>query len=269
MLKNILFTIGIILLAINIYGFFRTMRNPALYDEEKTLRNRANDVIIKFPEIKEQVKIKPGESRKDFAIRINTVVNKSMAHYWKDEGLTKYHLRVPIWENYLLYMASFISPKEYSKYEFSRYEKNLERGVGLCSTHSIVVKGLLNENGIEAELLDVSGRHVVLTSKIDDTTNLILDPDYGIAIPYDTTAILKNPEIVREAYKNMAALYYPDAKDPYTTDFIVKIFQGPLKTYSVNNKFEYFSYWAIWIIPFLLGLPYLLSLFRSRKTKII
>ena len=35
--------------------------------------------------------------------------------------------------------------------------------------------------------------------------------------------------------------------------------------YDVDNWFEYFSYWAIWILPLLLILPYSLQLFRNNR----
>jgi len=84
-------------------------------------------------------------------------------------------------------------------------------------------------------------------------------------VPYDTAAIQENPELVRPAYANMAALYYPDAKDPYTTDHVVKIYgKEGNHIYTVDNWFEYFSYVAIWIIPVLLMLPYTITLFKGK-----
>ncbi len=256
---------GLVLLGINIYGLFNTMRNPAVHTEEEKLKNRINDVTIQYPEINSMLERKPDESDIDFALRINKVVNDGFAHYWKKEGINKYYLRVPVWENYLLNLASYINPKKYERYEFSNYKKNLERGVGLCSAHSIIVKGVLLDNGIKADLLDVGGRHVVVRAEFDDTTAYILDPDYGIAVPSDTTAIAADPELVRAPYSNMADLYYPEAVDPYTTDLIVDIFGDELRVYSVDNWFEHFSYWAIWIIPFLLMLPYGASQFGKNE----
>jgi hypothetical protein len=262
--KTLIFLLGIFLLGINIYGRFKSLRNPAIYTEEKTLRNRISDITIKYPQVKDSLIRKDQESNKDFAIRINRVVNKGFAHYWKEEGITKYNLRVPVWENYMLFAASYIDPVEYKKYEFTNYKKDLERGVGLCSSHSIVVKGVLNDNGINADLWDIAG-HVVVRAQVSGNEWEILDPDFGVVVPYDTAAIEANPEIVRPAYANMAALYYPDAKEPYTTDHIVEIYgKEGNHVYTVNNKFEYFSYWAIWIIPFLLMLPFTLIFFRRK-----
>ena len=264
-LTKILFLIGVVLLGINIFGLFKSMRNPAIYTEEANIRNRIDDVTIEYPEIKELLKQSDGESNVDFAVRINKVVNDGVSHYWRAEGISKYHLRVPVWENYLLYVASYINPKKYERYEFSNYKKNLERGVGLCSTHSIVVKGVLLENGIKAELLDVGGHHVVVRAELDDHKTYMLDPDFGMVVPYDTAAITADPELVRAPYEDLAASYYPDAVDPYTTQILVDIFGDKKHVYDVKNSFESFSYGAIWIIPLLLMLPLAISLFRKKK----
>lgn len=258
--------IGVILLGINFFGLFKTMRNPEVYSLEHMLHNRLNDVVIKYPEIKELLVKDPSESNVDFGLRINKVVHDGFAHYWKEAGVEKFHLRVPLWENYLLYVASYINPEKYRLYEFSNYKKNLERGVGLCSSHSSIVKGVLLDNGIKAELLDVGGHHVVVRAELDKNNIYMLDPDYGIAVPHDTTAITANPELVRGPYSNMADLYYPDAVDPYTTDYIVKIYGDKKHVYTIENRFEYFSYWAIWIIPFVLMSPFAFRRINGRRS---
>lgn len=261
-LKGFLFILGIGLLAINVVGLFKSLRNPEIYREENTLHNRLSDITIEYPQIKDLLVRKNGEPDKDFAVRVNKIVNDGFSHYWKEEGITKYNLRVPVWENYLLFAASYIKPDAYRRYEFSNYKKNLERGVGLCSAHSIVVKGVLNDNGIEASLWDIAG-HVVVRAAVDDKDSYILDPDFGVVVPFDTTAIEENPELVRPYYKDMADLYYPDAKEPYTTDHVVEIYgKEGNHTYTVDNWFEYFSYYAIWILPLLLVTPYLVSLLK-------
>jgi len=262
--RFILLLTGLFLLGINIYGLFKCMRNPAVYSEEKTLRNRINDISIQYPEILDLLKRKDNESDVDFGIRINKVVNDGFIHYWKEAGIKKYYMRVPVWENYLLNFASWICPRKYNTYEFTNYKKNLERGVGLCSTHSIIVKGVLRDNGIKAELMDVGGHHVVVRAELNDTATYMLDPDFGIVVPYDTASISANPELVRAAYSSMASLYYPDAKDPYTPDILVDIFGRKKYIYTVENPFEGFSYWAIWIIPFLLMLPAGINMIRKK-----
>src|SRR5690348_15964438 len=125
MVKTILFVLGILLLCFNIGGLFKSMRNPEIYNEEQKLHNRLNDITIEYPEINDMLVGKAGESDKDFAVRIYKVVNDGFSHYWKEEGIAKYNLRVPVWENYLLYAASFVSPESYRRYEFTDYHKNL------------------------------------------------------------------------------------------------------------------------------------------------
>ncbi len=263
-MTKLLFAAGFVLLAINISGLFKTMRNPAVYSEEKIIRNRLNDITIRYPEILDMLKRKDHESNVDFAVRINKVVNDGFIHYWKDQGIEKYHLRVPVWENWILFAASYISPAKYRKYEFSNYKKNLERGAGLCSTHSTVVRGVLLDNGIKAELMDVGGHHVVVRAELGPGEAYILDPDFGVVVPHDTAAISANPELVREPYARLAELYYPDAKDPYTTDYLVKIFGDRKYIYTLNSGFEDFSYWAKWLIPLLLMMPFGYSFLRRR-----
>ncbi|RYZ27417.1 MAG: hypothetical protein EOO10_12785 [Chitinophagaceae bacterium] len=265
MLKKTLFILGVILLSVNIFGLFKSMRNPEIYTLEQKLKNRLNDVVIKYPDIKKQLVRRENESEVDFAVRVNKVVNDGFAHYWKSEGIEIYNMRVPIWENYLLYAASYINPKKYQRYEFSNYKKGLERGVGLCSSHSIVVKGVLLDNGIKAELLDVGGRHVVVRAEFNNSTAYMLDPDFGYYVPHDTAAITANPELVREPYSTMASLYYKEAVEPYTTDMMVDIFGKRKYVYNVSNPFEDFSYWAIWIIPVLLMLPLIISSIKRNR----
>jgi hypothetical protein len=267
--KGAIFCLGILLLGINITGLFKSMRNPDIYTEENT--KRVSDITIKYPDIKKMLVKKDGESNKEFATRINKVINDGMLHYWKGpgmttkvEGMSKYNIRVPVWENYLLWLPSFVKKKDYKGYEFSNYKKNLERGVGLCSTSSIVLKGVLNDNGIDASLWDIAG-HVVVRAKVDENEWWILDSDYGVVVPYDTLAIQANPEIVRPAYANLASKYKPNAPDPYTTDKVVRIYgKEGNHIYTMENKFEYFSYWAIWIIPVIFLLPFSLDLIKRK-----
>ena len=263
-LKRLLFGLGVMLLATNILGLFKSMRNPEIYQEEKTLRNRIADITLEYPQINDLLVRKEGESNKDFAIRINKVVNDGFSHYWKEEGISRYNLRVPVWENYLLFAAAYLQPDSYRKYEFSDYRKNLERGVGLCSSHSIVVKGILNDNGMAASLWDIAD-NMVVRAAVDEDEAIILDPDFGVVVPFDIAAIEGNPELVRPFYKDMANLYYPDAKEPYTTDHVVEIYgKEGNHTYTVDNWFEHFSYYAIWILPLLFTMPYAVVLFRVK-----
>jgi hypothetical protein len=255
----VLFGVGMLLLLINIFGILKSMRHNDLYTEENT--GRLNDVTIKLEDAKKQLVRKDGESDKDFALRVNDVVSKSMSHYFKNEGKKKYNLRVPLRENYILFIVN--SFKEDNRYEFKNYKKGLERGVGLCSSHSIVVKGVLLDNGVEAHLWDIAG-HVVVRAKVSEDEWYILDPDYGLYVPHDIAEIEADPEITRPSYEHMADLYKPEYDDPYTTDKVVELYgKEGNHIYTYDARFENFSYIAIWVLPFILMLPMFIKWLRK------
>ena len=75
-----------------------------------------------------------------FTLAINWYCVKKInpnLHKQQDEG-------IPIYENYLLFIASYRYPDEYLKYEFVDYRKAIERGIGLCSQQAIIVSEILN-----------------------------------------------------------------------------------------------------------------------------
>lgn len=251
--KILLFIIGIALLIINITGLFKSMRNPDVYNEQNT--GRLNDISLTLNEAKKEIIRKPGESDKAFTIRLNDVIAKSMLHYWKNEGVKKYYLGIPIWENYILYFTNFF--RKDKRYEFVYFhKKNLERGAGICSTHAIVMQGILQKNGVEAQLWCIAG-HVLVRAKVANNEWYIMDPDFGLYVPYDVDDIEANPEITRAIYQNMADLYKPDYDDPYTTDKVVEIYgRDGNRIYTYSAAFEIFSYIMIWLLPLLFMMPY-------------
>jgi hypothetical protein len=257
-LRTVLFGLGVLLLLINIFGLLKSMRNNDLYTEKNT--GRLNDVTIRLEDAKKLLLRKEGESDKEFALRVNDVVSKSMSHYFKNEGKKKYNLRVPLRENYILFIVN--SFKKDDRYEFKNYKKGLERGVGLCSSHSIVVKGVLLDNGIEAHLWDIAG-HVVVRARVSEDEWYILDPDYGLYVPHDIAEIEADPEITRPSYEHMADLYKPEYDDPYTTDKVVELYgKEGNHIYTYDARFEKCSYVAIWVLPFLFMLPLIIKKLR-------
>ncbi len=255
LLTGLFFIIGLLLLGVNIFGLFKSLRNDELYSEVTPYKN---DISVSLEDVREQWHRKEGETDKDFAMRMNMLVNHAMAHYWKDEGIDKYYLRVPLWENYILYFMGFVKPVEYGKYEFRTYKKAIERGVGICSQPSIALKDLLNENGIAADLWDIAG-HVVVRATFSDGSGYILDPDYGQYVPFDIPDIERNPEIVRPYYADQNDVYAPHLKKHRTTDSLVELYgKEGNHIYYMDRSFEKFSYIAKWVLPFLLMLPFAL-----------
>ena len=255
-----LFILGMILLIYNITGLFKSLRNEELYSEVTPYKD---DIAIRFEEAKKLWNRGENESARDFAARATMLVNKSMAHYWKNEGIKKYHMRVPLWENYLLRIKQWVTgPK---KYEFRNNQKAIERGVGLCSQPCIALKYLLNAYGIEADLWDLQ-QHIVVGVKFHDGTEYTLDPDYGYVIPVAMRGLQDNPNLVREAYLNHDFVYASHVTEHKHTEDIVKMYtQAGNHIYHMDKSFEDFSYVAKWILPFLLVLPYLITLFIRKK----
>lgn len=162
---------GLILLGINLVGQFYSLRNPEIYSQDSRLFKSNAD--IKYEDAKKELIRKEKESDKDFAIRINDLIYRTMLYYWHRAGINKYYLSIPVWENYILYLNN--AWKSIDRYEFKSWEKNLERGVGLCSAYANVVHGILLDNGIEAKIWNLT-RHVVVEAKLSENEWYVLDP---------------------------------------------------------------------------------------------
>lgn len=273
-IRKIVFITGTVLLLLNISGLFLSLRNPDIYQEQKV--SFFEDISLTAQEVYSNIAREEREPADRFVLRINDLINRGIAHYWVDEGIEKYNLRIPVWENYLLYISSFIDPEHYKKYEFADYVKAIERGVGLCSQHAIIVTGILNANGIEAEMIGLSG-HVVLRAKIEEGSWYVADPDYGTVIPHDISEIEDNPEIIRPSYRNLRGLSHVNDIEP-VIDNLVDIFgkegnricKDGIRGYTGSEKFnrEYLSYIFIWIIPIIMLLPYTFRFLRNKSTNI-
>ena len=257
----LLFGIGFFLLILNISGFFLSMRNKNIYNE---VTNHGNKFSMSEKQFYKAIK-RGSESDEDYVIKVNNAVSESIANYWSDEGITKYNLRVPAFENYLLFLASFINPHDYKKYQFCNYKKAVERGVGLCSQKAIVVSEILRENGFDSKILGLDG-HVVATVKFADGKEWVVGPDYGVVIKQDIGTIEKNPEIVREYYEEKY-------KNTETLDLMVKFF-GKEGNRVFNRAAEYcnydnenLSYKLIWLIPIVFMAPFFIRYYIVRWGK--
>lgn len=256
-----MFVLGIILLLLNVTGLFKSLRNEDLYSEVTPYKD---DLSIRFEEARKMWYREENESEKEFAARATMLINNAMAHYWRNEGIKRYHMRIPLWENYILRIKLWITGRK--KYEFRDYKKVIERGVGLCSQPCIGLKYLLNEYGIEADLWDLQ-QHIVVGVTFSDGTQYTLDPDYGYVIPQGMRELQNNPCLVREAYKNHDAVYAPHVSEHKRTEDIVKMYtQDGNRIYHMKKSFEDFSYFAIWIFPLLLILPYSLTRLNRKPT---
>lgn len=191
---------GALLLLLNLYGLTRSLRRDDLR-AERTVRF-PNDLQLSLEETRAQLRRLPGESKSDFGLRATTVVQRGIAHIvWDSPLVEKYHLRVPPWENYLLYAASFVRPQEFQRYHFRNSERTIERGVGICGDSACVLSTVLEREAIESRVLAFPG-HVVVEANLGAETPQwwILDPDFGVAVPGDLKTLRRDPQRVIDVY---------------------------------------------------------------------
>jgi hypothetical protein len=260
-----LFIVGVFLLITNIFGLFTSLRNPEIYNEKKT--GFANDITLTEDQVYSVINSDRSDIRK-YVSNVTYAVNKGMADYWDDEGIDKYHLRVPFQENYLLFLASYIMPQKFQKFEFMDYHRAIERGVGMCSEHSIILSEVLNEKGIKTKMIGLSG-HVGISAQVDEKTDewWVLDGLYGVVIPFSLDKIQKNPDIIGPYYSEKGY-------DTKTITALEGIYGAEgnfvedgfgIGDYSIlTNYFEKTTYILIWVIPLFLISPFLLfSIFHK------
>jgi len=259
-----LFFLAIVLVSCNVAGLVTSLRNDAIYSEQNVLF--PDDIALTEKEVRDAIAA-PAADRKSYVTAVNHAINKGIAHYlWLDEGIEKYNLRIPFHENYILFIASYVIPQHYRKYEFRDYRRAIERGVGLCSQHAIIVAEILREKGIASAIISMPG-HVVATARVDDARNewWILDADYGVVLPYDIEAIRAQPRIIAPYYRSRGhgEQTVADLVSIYGRD--AQVFPNGARNYGDKIYWaETAAYALIWIVPGLLMIPFAVTV-RFRK----
>jgi len=249
------FILGASLLAINMVGVFQTLRNPLVYEGIDYFG--VNRVARYTPEeIYEQMDLKPNESRKDYAKRLTELIYDGVVHYWDFEGVEDFNLRVPITENFLLYLKRFETPWLSGKYEFCDARRAIERGVSICSQYSKILVDIMIANGIPAKSMGLDG-HVVALVQVDRDTNTwwILDADFGVVIEYNLTEVEENRDLARDVYSETAF-------DQEALKRILSFYGSEGNFEITNNRYcrtEDRLYRLKWIIPFATILPFSLT----------
>jgi len=270
LLKTTAFFIGAILICINIAGFFIPLKNPDIYQENKT--GFRDDTTLSSKEAFALLESLDKADKKEYVTRVNDIFNRSIAHYWEDEGIKKYNISIPFHENWILASLQYVLPSIYKHYEFCNYKKALERGVGLCSQHAVALVDFLSQNNIEARTIGLDG-HVVATAEVKNNEWWVLDADYGVVIPYNITRLQMSPDIIKQYYsgkgmqinttviENIAEIYGSEGNIIYPKADI-----GHVGYIDCNWKkviIEHVSYILKWLIPILLIIPFLYLIFRK------
>ncbi len=273
--RTLLVFTGLVLLLINCVGFFVPLRHPDIYTEQ--YNNFEGDITL--TEAQFYNAIAPhrlsGVSDADYVTTVNQTVQQGIAHYWHPEerGLYKYGHQVPLHENYLLFLAGYINPDVYGAYEFCDYRKAIERGVGLCSQHAMVVVQLLRSQDIPAYIVGLAEAHVVATAQVEPESNTwwVIDPDYGVVIPYSIHAISEKPALVQPYYQQ--AGYSVATMDTLVAWYSTEDIRFNRVCHPQKQRVEQLSYVAAWIIPLLCisigALPYVRHLRLSHRRTLI
>ena len=178
-------------------------------------------------------------------------------------GLDFYRMRVPVWENYLLYALSHLKPDTYLDYEFCSYRRALRRGTGRCGQQSLALVDFLSQQGIETGFVRLGG-HALVTAKVADATWYMLDADFGGVIPFDLAQAERDPASVLPHYWNDAA-----SKRSLHLRFGPENnglrYGGPEARFGRACRIEYLAYIMKWLIPVTLLLPLVWVLVRRTK----
>jgi hypothetical protein len=241
---------GSVLLCINLYGL-RAELEPQ-FNEFTEFRFK-NDSILSYEQTLDQLDKLITESDYQYAARVTTLISNRLAHIQWEHPVDpdQYHQRVPIWENYILYLTGLVSDiPEFERYHFADYKKSLQRGIGICGDASMILSQLLDKQDINNEIISFPG-HVVVSTTIDGKS-YTFDPDFGVILPFSPEEIRNTPEITEQFYLNANYSYYDAAglREGYRLNF--EKWKGV--SHFITNKyyFEKISYAIKWPLPILL-----------------
>lgn len=247
--KNRLYEIATIFFFLGILLFILSLSGAIIYYVQSLSTSQVINTLNK----------EKTETNQDYAQRIVDVIHQQMTHPPTDTDGSPV-LRVPIYDNFLLFAQSYLSPGNYKYYQYCDYRKALTRAKGLCSQQAVIVNRFLSQNGIQNQIVGLGG-HVVVTARInpaDSKSWRILDPDYGVIIPNEIEAIENEPTLIQNAYRQKGY----SQKTVYDLE---EIYLKPdnFKVDTVEHflgiefcRWESYSYILIWIIPIIFMLPF-------------
>lgn len=241
---------GTVLLCINLYGLKAELEPQ--YNEFTEFRFE-NDSILSYEQTLDQIDKLITESDSQYAARVTSLIANRLAHIqWEiPADPDEYNQRVPIWENYILYLAGLVTNiPEFERYHFADYTRSLKRGIGICGDASMILSQLLNKQDIKNEIISFPG-HVVVSTYIDGES-YTFDPDFGVVLPFSPEEIRNTPEITEQFYLDANYTYYDAAglREGYRFEF--EKWSGV--SHFITNKyyFEKMSYAIKWPLPILL-----------------
>jgi len=263
-IKWLLLAGGIALIALNIAGLFHSLRSLDI----GRMFSPDNHISMDWNQLKNILNDPTVDP-----VALNNAVHQGTFHYFGDEGdisdagrFDRYFLRVPPTENFLLYTCGFLFFRYCQKYEFVDPYRAAERGFGLCSQRSMIVSAILNIHGIPAEVIGLDG-HVVVSAKYHGQ-DWVLDPEYGVSIPFPASKVVADPDLISTYYQKagvsteriseLKMIFAPQGNGPYGRDYS--------KLFDRFNLAEELAYALKWGIPVFLLIP-ALPLKRKKDKK--
>lgn len=240
------------LLGLNMYGEVFNMR--VAEDIPAQALKFDDDVTYSIEETLTQINRRPGENDLQFAIRLTTVVQKSLAHIenWETQPPDLFAQRVPIKENIWLHLAGrFSGEAQVQRYHFADYRKTVERGIGICGDTSAMLSDILWDNNIPNSILAYQ-RHVVVEVRPDNQPAYIIDGDYGAYYENTVTDVDDKKSLINKQYKNAG---YSEEEARKLANILTEDFVTYGSTYDFMKKrylMEKALYGIKWLLPVVL-----------------
>jgi hypothetical protein len=139
-----------------------------------------------------------GEAEHAYFERLAASVSTSIMHWWpEDDPAASRYTRVTFLSDYALWtMSKFARWGNLQNYEFMSPGPALKRGFGFCSQKSMIVFSVLLDNGFRPVLMNNKDHTLI---EVNET---VIDPDYGVFIPYSLDDIQERVYLVPFYYQN-------------------------------------------------------------------
>ena len=190
---------------------------------------------------------------------INKIYSDGIAYIWPDQINS-----ITFSDNWILFLAQFLDPiltglnlqkastKAFSNFESYKYERALGRGFGICSQNAIGLSDLLNRLGnINSRVVGL-GRHVIVEVELKHKT-IILDPSFGISIPFSIAYAQNNLDKVKKYYLNTAEpeiyITYNENENVYIPKKGNYVYTNNYKKQKLMRNFEILSDYLSILIP--------------------
>ena len=239
---------GLSLLALNLVGMAVPLRSPTI---DESYADFARPTTLAFDDAMAQLEALADAEPRELVAEATRVFHYGMAHVPRDDierdGLSHYRMRVPAWENFVLFALSFLKPDTYRDYEFCSYRKALERGTGRCGQQSMALVGFLAERGLATGFVALGG-HAIATAEVAPGEWYILDADFGGVIPMSLARAQANPADVLPHYWSPAARerHLDKAFEPAGNEIT---YGGPEARYRRACPIERVAYALKWALP--------------------